>query len=146
MSHRTEHKEEEEEEEKDDLSGSEDDNDLDEDMEALRRACMLTGRNPNDLDNPSTSSANGYYSAVSADSDSDDDLELVRNIKNRFSTSSALCEPCPWSLCLLSRPPPRTRTTISKCSSQFSDVFRHTLPVSAIPVCLCVHFVVENFE
>jgi len=41
MSHRTEHKEEEEEQEKDDLSGSEDDNDLDEDMEALRPEASL---------------------------------------------------------------------------------------------------------
>jgi myb proto-oncogene protein len=90
MSHRTEHKEE---QEKDDLSGSEDENDLDEDMEALGRACVITGRKPNDLDNPSTSAANGYYSA---DSDSDDDLELVRNIQNRFSISSALCETLSW--------------------------------------------------
>lgn len=96
MSPRTEHEEEEEEEdqEKDESSGSEDDDALDEDMESLRRACMLTGRNPNDLNNPSTSAANGDYSAgaADADSDSDDDLELVRNIQNRFSISSTLCE------------------------------------------------------
>lgn len=65
------------------LSGSEDDGALDEDMEALRRACMLTGTNPSDLDNEKN---------PSADSDSDDDLELVRSIRNRFSMSSSACE------------------------------------------------------
>jgi hypothetical protein len=83
---RSEPKEEEEQElENDDLSGSKDDDALDEDMEALRRACALTGRIPNHLNNHnsfSTSTAMGDYSAGAADSDSDDDLELVRNIQN----------------------------------------------------------------
>jgi hypothetical protein len=96
MSPRSEPKEEEEQElENDELSRSEDDDALDEDMEALRRACVLTGRNPNHINNHnnfSTSTAMGEYSTGAADSDSDDDLELVRNIQNRFSISPALCE------------------------------------------------------
>jgi myb proto-oncogene protein len=147
MSPRTEHEEEQEEQEKDDLSGSEDDDALDEDMEALRRACMLTGRNPNDLHNPSTSAANGDFSSGPADSDSDDDLELARNIQNRFSISSALCETL--SLEPVSSLPPATSDedddfeTLLAIQRRFSS---HATGKSAIPICLCVHFVVENFE
>ena len=64
------------------LSGeSDDDNDpvLDEDLEALRRACILTGTNPTDV---------ATSSGAASDSDSIDDLELVRNIHKRFSISS----------------------------------------------------------
>lgn len=53
-------------------SGSDGDG-FDEDMEALRRACVLTGRShPNEL-------------VASSDSDSDADLDLVRSIQERFS-------------------------------------------------------------
>lgn len=102
MSPRTVH---ESQEENPGISGSDDDyedNDLDEDLEALRRACMITGMNPRDLhDNnvpspsspPSAAALNRDYSAKSADSESDDDLELVRSIQNRFSVSSDSCEP-----------------------------------------------------
>lgn len=94
MSSRAEH-----EQEKEQLSGSEEDEDfLDEDIKALRRACLLTGTNPDDIygNNLFTSSAAaptyGDYSAAADDTDSDDDLELVRNIKNRFSVPSDLHE------------------------------------------------------
>lgn len=87
------------------ISGSEDERDdeddvLDEDLAALRRACMIAGMNPRDLhDNipspfsHSAAAVNRDYSAKSPDSESDDDLELVRSIQNRFSVSSDLREP-----------------------------------------------------
>ncbi|KAK4750999.1 hypothetical protein SAY87_004481 [Trapa incisa] len=60
------------------LSESENEDSLfDEDMEALRRACMLTGT---DVAVASTSGQE-----ASTDSDSEDDLQLVRSIHNRFS-------------------------------------------------------------
>ncbi|KAK4778804.1 hypothetical protein SAY86_006332, partial [Trapa natans] len=62
----------------DELSRSENEGSLfDEDMEALRRACMLTGT---DVSAASTSGRE-----ASTDSDSEDDLQLVRSIQNRFS-------------------------------------------------------------
>lgn len=67
----------------DELSGSENEDSLfDEDMEALRRACLLTGT---DIAATSTSGRD-----ASTDSDSDDDLQLVRNIQNRFSAFKQL--------------------------------------------------------
>lgn len=62
---------------------SDDDNDsiLNEDLDALRRACMITGTDPNDL--PASPGA-----ASDADSEGIDDLELVRSIQNRFSIPS----------------------------------------------------------
>lgn len=91
-------------EEADGFSGSENDDAFDEDMEALRRACMLTGTDPNDLhnaDRPSSPAAADSSVAVpTADagafsSDSEDDLQLVRNITNRLASSNSndLCEP-----------------------------------------------------
>ncbi|KAK4843550.1 hypothetical protein QYF36_009704 [Acer negundo] len=89
----------------DGFSGSENDDAFDEDMEALRRACMITGTDPNELDNVDRSSSpaladSSAGAAVAVDSgafssDSEDDLELVRNIQNRLalSNSSDLCEP-----------------------------------------------------
>ncbi|KAM6568160.1 hypothetical protein CsatB_016145 [Cannabis sativa] len=88
----------EEEEEERDMSSSEEDEDddaFDEDMEALKRACMITGTNPDDLNNSSaTPTAGESISKVEdeedEDDDDEDDLELVRNIKNRFSTFEPL--------------------------------------------------------
>ena len=87
--------------ETEDISSSEDEDDdvLDEDMQALRRACMITGTNPDDLDNASSSPSAAATADVNAagesisDDDDDDDLELVRNIRNRFSTASDGFEP-----------------------------------------------------
>ncbi|XP_052179782.1 uncharacterized protein LOC127793055 [Diospyros lotus] len=61
------------------FSGSDADNGFDEDMEALRRACILTGTDPQSIDSGPTADPNG-----TADSD-EDDLELVRGIQQRFS-------------------------------------------------------------
>ncbi|PKI59997.1 hypothetical protein CRG98_019585 [Punica granatum] len=73
-------------EDDEELSGSENEESLfDEDMEALRRACLLTGT---DMPAPSTSDHD-----ASVDADSDDDLQLVRSIQSRFSISSDLFKP-----------------------------------------------------
>ncbi|WKA08035.1 hypothetical protein VitviT2T_025797 [Vitis vinifera] len=85
---------------------SDDDNDsaLDEDLEALRRACILTGSNLNDR---ATSSGVAATSGAASDADSEgiDDLELVRNIQKRFSIPSEDV-PAPLSLKPLSFLPP----------------------------------------
>lgn len=60
-------------------SASDRDDALDEDMEALRRACLIAGRSPSDLD-----PGDGGES-----SDSEDDLDLLRSIQQRFSVPSA---------------------------------------------------------
>ncbi|KAJ4713492.1 Myb-like protein [Melia azedarach] len=81
----------------DDFSGSENDNALDEDLEALRRACMIVGADPNDLGNSgrhspvAPSSPGGDAGAWS--SDGEDDLALVRNIQNRLALSDDVCQP-----------------------------------------------------
>lgn len=59
-------------------SASEWDDALDEDMEALRRACEITGRRPADID--------GYSGGEG--SDSEDDLDLLRSIQERFPLPS----------------------------------------------------------
>lgn len=75
-------------------TGEEDDEDdvFDEDMEALRRACRLVGANPEEYNNPPLSPAAGAGSfggsKPGSDSDDVDDLELVRNIRNRFSIAA----------------------------------------------------------
>lgn len=85
---------------------SDDDNDsaLDEDLEALRRACILTGSTLNDR---ATSSGVAATSGAASDADSEgiDDLELVRNIQKRFSIPSEDV-PAPLSLKPLSFLPP----------------------------------------
>ncbi|KAH7850578.1 hypothetical protein Vadar_000103 [Vaccinium darrowii] len=59
--------------EDDELSGSEGDEGLDEDMEALRRACIITGTDLNSLQ------------LSDSEEEEEDDLELVRGIQRRFS-------------------------------------------------------------
>ncbi|MQL78902.1 hypothetical protein Taro_011354, partial [Colocasia esculenta] len=64
-----------------DSSASDRDDSLDEDMEALRRACMITGSSP------------GEFAADGADGDSsesEDDLDLLRSIQERFSVPSSV--------------------------------------------------------
>ncbi|KAH7853059.1 hypothetical protein Vadar_032722 [Vaccinium darrowii] len=74
--------------EDDELSGSEGDEGLDEDMEALRRACIITGTDLNSLQPsspaPTTADKSGF-SAASDSEEEEDDLELVRGIERRFS-------------------------------------------------------------
>lgn len=76
-----------------------DDDGFNDDIEALRRACMITGQDPDDViakndqgKNPSVHQNDddidvGASSAPNSDSDSDfdEDLELLRKIKNQFS-------------------------------------------------------------
>ncbi|KAK8267315.1 hypothetical protein V6Z11_D12G301200 [Gossypium hirsutum] len=88
-----------EEEEVDDveLSGNENGVGFDEDMEALKKACLRTGTDLNGLDivsvdneRPSTLTA---ASPASADSGSEDDLEIFRSIRNRLALSEDVYEP-----------------------------------------------------
>ncbi|XP_057459371.1 uncharacterized protein LOC130750003 isoform X1 [Actinidia eriantha] len=77
-------------EDDEELSGSDADEGFDEDMEALRKACILTGTDPNTLQTSASAAADAdtgkYMSGGGAVSDSDeDDLELVRGIQRRFS-------------------------------------------------------------
>ncbi|XP_059664104.1 uncharacterized protein LOC132309860 [Cornus florida] len=60
-----------------------DDEGFEEDMEALRKAFVLSETNPNDIQWPSTT-ATTVLGGATSDSD-DDDLELVRRIQERFS-------------------------------------------------------------
>ena len=76
-------------EDDEELSGSDADEGFDEDMEALRKACILTGTDPNTLQTSASAAddtdTGKYISGGDAVSDSDeDDLELVRGIQRRF--------------------------------------------------------------
>ncbi|KAH7854444.1 hypothetical protein Vadar_013882 [Vaccinium darrowii] len=75
--------------EDDQLSGSEGDEGLDEDMEALRRACIITGTDLNSLQPsssaPTTADKSGFAAASDSDEEEEDDLELVCGIQRRFS-------------------------------------------------------------
>lgn len=91
----------------DEFSGSDSDDDgFKEDMEALRRACTLTGTNPNHLQ--SSSSAPNPVVSPAYDHDSEeDDLELVRSIQRRFSIPVTDDDEQPLNLKpLCSIPPP----------------------------------------
>ncbi|XP_038726022.1 uncharacterized protein LOC120017044 isoform X2 [Tripterygium wilfordii] len=88
-------------------SSDSDEDVLDEDLEALRQACILTGTTPGNVrdfqgsksTSPSTYAAVeaikpiGGGSLVASDSDSDEDFQLVRNIQDRFSLTADSCEP-----------------------------------------------------
>ncbi|XP_017973755.1 PREDICTED: myb-like protein L [Theobroma cacao] len=99
-------------EEEEELSISDNDDGFDEDMEALKQACLRTGADLNDLqitasdnDRPSTSDA-AVSSAALAYTDSEDDMEIFRSIRSRFALSVDVCEP-------LSIQPPCTLPPIS---------------------------------
>lgn len=66
---------------------SEDDRDesFDEDMEALKRACVLTGKNPNEIEPPASMAAAPESDDSDAESEEIDDMKLVRSIQKRFS-------------------------------------------------------------
>lgn len=73
-----------------DLSGSESDDGFDEDMEALKRACLITGTKPYHHLHPSTaatSNSDGVASAAESEDgeEEEDDLELIRKMQQRFS-------------------------------------------------------------
>ena len=97
-----------------DFSGSDSDDGFKEDMEALKKACLLAGKETDDLQpSCSTGDIGGAHvpgsddvtpSGTDAD-DVDDDIELVRSIQERFALSTELREPLTLKpLCSL--PPP----------------------------------------
>ncbi|XP_042502214.1 snRNA-activating protein complex subunit 4 isoform X2 [Macadamia integrifolia] len=65
------------------LSGSDKDESLDEDMEALKRACMLTGTNPNEIEE--VSAAHAAASDSEGNDSGTDDVEVFRSLQQRFS-------------------------------------------------------------
>lgn len=78
-----------------------DDDGFNEDMEALRRACMLTGKDPDDIntckdeEDPNSNQNDDVDTSSAPNSDSDgldEDLELLRKIESQFSNTSR-CEP-----------------------------------------------------
>lgn len=92
MSHRNDYDDGEE------FSGSENDDAFNEDMEALRRACMLVRADPDDLDktylhNLADDAAPSATAVDEWSSDSEGDLELVRSIQNRLALSNDVCQP-----------------------------------------------------
>ncbi|XP_016461325.1 uncharacterized protein LOC107784678 isoform X2 [Nicotiana tabacum] len=97
-----------------DFSGSDSDDGFKEDMEALKKACLLAGKETDDLQpSCSTGDIGGGHVTGSDDvtpsgtdaDDVDDDIELVRSIQERFALSTELREPLTLKpLCSL--PPP----------------------------------------
>lgn len=88
----------------DDFSGSDSDDGLHEDMEALRKACLFAGKDADDLQpSSSTGDVAGVHVAgdddvthsvsEASDNDDEDDIELVRSIQERFALSTELLEP-----------------------------------------------------
>ncbi|CAM8989148.1 unnamed protein product [Rhodiola kirilowii] len=74
----------EEEEEEDGFTGSDNDSEFDEDMESLRKACILTGT---DL-NPPCSAVMTLPPESDSDNSDMDDYELARSVCQRFSGSA----------------------------------------------------------
>ncbi|XP_068642426.1 uncharacterized protein [Aristolochia californica] len=65
---------------------SEGDDAFDEDMEALKRACMLTGKNPDEINDSTDRESEDENAEV-------DDLDLVRSIQERFPIPLAVMPP-----------------------------------------------------
>ncbi|KAL6518141.1 hypothetical protein OROMI_033842 [Orobanche minor] len=75
---------------KDEVIDSDSDDGFNENMEALKRACHLTGKSLTDLQLQLTSSTGAAASATTSwdaesDGEGDDDLQLVRSIQERFA-------------------------------------------------------------
>lgn len=96
------------------FSDSDDDDGFKEDMEALRRACMITGTNLDDHDGtageaPSNSAIAGsgdegcgVGDGVAWESDGEEDIKLFRSIRERFALSEDVREPLSMKpLCIL---------------------------------------------
>nr|XP_010932454.1 uncharacterized protein LOC105053113 isoform X1 [Elaeis guineensis]XP_029122846.1 uncharacterized protein LOC105053113 isoform X1 [Elaeis guineensis]XP_029122847.1 uncharacterized protein LOC105053113 isoform X1 [Elaeis guineensis] len=79
-------------------TGSDRDEALDEDMEALRRACMLTGAKPVVVDDSDSDSG--------GESSSTDDIDLLHRLQERFYVPSSDADSLPFIKPLSSRPPP----------------------------------------
>ncbi|KAL8056673.1 hypothetical protein ABFX02_04G134400 [Erythranthe guttata] len=79
------------------FSDTDSDDGFNEDMEALRRACQIAGKNPTDdqIQPPSTTGAataivaagESTSSESESDGEGDDDLQMVRSIQKRFAPS-----------------------------------------------------------
>lgn len=91
------------EEDDEEASGDGDDDSFDEDMEALRRACMLTGTNPDDLVDPSSATADSPVPDAEGSSSDEDELQVLRKLRSRFSITDSFQ---PLSLKPLSTLPP----------------------------------------
>ena len=72
-----------------DADDSENDDAFDHDLDALRRACLITGADPALL---SPAAADAGDERLSNSDDDDDDLELVRSIRSRFAIPSDALE------------------------------------------------------
>ncbi|KAJ6677063.1 SNRNA-ACTIVATING PROTEIN COMPLEX SUBUNIT 4 [Salix viminalis] len=77
-----------------------DDDDFQNDMEALRQACIVTGTNLTNIspaaavsDGSGEADGNSCGGASVSDSESEDDFELFRSVQNRFATSAGSLEP-----------------------------------------------------
>ncbi|MCD7451747.1 Myb-like DNA-binding domain protein [Datura stramonium] len=93
------------------FSGSDSDDGFQEDMEALKKACLLFGKDADDLQ-PSSSIGDGHVAgadnvtpSVSDADDDDDDIQLVRSIQERFALSAELREPLSLKPLCSFRPP-----------------------------------------
>ncbi|XP_038987867.1 myb-like protein L [Phoenix dactylifera] len=73
---------------------------FDDDMEALRRACMLTGADP--------AAVNDSDSDSGGESSSTDDVDLLRRLQERFSVPSSDADSLPFIKPLSSRPLPES--------------------------------------
>ncbi|XAR63944.1 hypothetical protein NMG60_11024112 [Bertholletia excelsa] len=81
------------------FSGSDADDFLEEDMEALRRACILTGTDLRDLQVKAAADRDAIPGELVASDSEEDDLELVRGIQQRFALCTHVDTPIP--LCTL---------------------------------------------
>lgn len=86
----------------DDFSDNDYDDGFQQDMEALKKACLFAGKDADDLQ-PSSSSGDvaagddddddDVTPSVSDANEYDDDIACLRNLQERFSLSTELCEP-----------------------------------------------------
>ncbi|KAJ6759877.1 hypothetical protein OIU79_024858 [Salix purpurea] len=84
----------------DDEEEEDDDDDFQNDMEALRQACIVTGTNLTNIspaaavsDGSGEADGNSCGGASVSDSESEDDFELFRSVQNRFAKSAGSLEP-----------------------------------------------------
>ncbi|KAJ6340322.1 hypothetical protein OIU77_008141 [Salix suchowensis] len=84
----------------DDEEEEDDDDDFQNDMEALRQACIVTDTNLTNIspaaavsDGSGEADGNSCSGASVSDSESEDDFELFRSVQNRFAKSAGSLEP-----------------------------------------------------
>ncbi|GER32404.1 myb domain protein 4r1 [Striga asiatica] len=92
---------------REEFSDTESEDDFNDDMEALKRACQITGKNPADNNLQLISTADATASPkVESDGEGDEDLELVRSIQDRFAVPMDLFEDEPLVMKPLCTLPP----------------------------------------